>query len=286
MSENSEKPCRTCRVAGLVSCSAQPCRSLQSGAGHPGSQKTTAGTVNKLLGGVQAIAVWADKNGMVPDEAMWSDPFARMRLAEGEAVRGGAPFDLEELQTIFGTPVFIGGERPEGGQGEAAFWLPLLALFTGGRLHELAALRVSDVAHNVIIGAKVFAIVKDRKAGKRLKTERSERAVPLHPQLIEFGFLEYVAARTKAHGVKAWLLPKVAPGTTGARGFSKWFGRYIGEHGVTDARKVFHSFRHNFTDALRLAGVAEEIDESSFGPYRRQCARKIRSEGKGTTLPP
>jgi integrase len=235
------------------------------GRAHAGAQKTTAGTVNKLLGGVQAVAVWADKNGMVPDDAMWSDPFARMRLAEGEAVRGGAPFELEDLQTIFSAPVFTKGERPEGGQGDAAFWLPLLALFTGGRLHELAALRASDVAHNVIIGAKVFAIVKDRKAGKRLKTERSERAVPLHPQLLEFGFLDYVAARTKAHGAKAWLLPKVAPETTGARAFSKWFGRYIGEHGVTDAKKVFHSFRHNFTDALRLAGVAEEVNKALLG---------------------
>ena len=36
---------------------------------------------------------------------------------------------------IFNTPVFTKGERPEGGQGNAAFWLPLLALFTGARHH-------------------------------------------------------------------------------------------------------------------------------------------------------
>ncbi len=58
------------------------------GQGTPSAEKTTAGTVNKLLGGVQAIAVWADKNGMVPDEAMWSDPFATDALGR----RRGSPW--------------------------------------------------------------------------------------------------------------------------------------------------------------------------------------------------
>jgi len=61
------------------------------------------------------------------------------------------------------------------------------------------------------------------------------------------------------------LFPEIAPGTTGTRAFSKWFGRYIGEHGVTDASKVFHSFRHNFTDALRVAAVSDEVNRALVG---------------------
>lgn len=110
---------------------------------------------------------------------------------------------------IFGSPVFTEGQRPTGGQGEAAFWLPLLALFTGARLAELAGLQASNVAHNKIIGATTVAIISDAKAGKQLKTKQSERAVPVHPQLIDFGFLNYVTARAKAHGEKAWLFPKL-----------------------------------------------------------------------------
>ena len=141
----------------------------------------------------------------------------------------------------------------------------MLALFTGARLGELAGLRVSDVAHNQIIGTTAIYIGADAKAGKKLKTKQSERFVPLHPQLIEFGFLEYVAAQAKARGHKAWLFPLVAPGTTGAAAWSKWFGRYIRENGVTDTKKVFHSFRHTFIDALRLAGVSEEINIALVG---------------------
>ena len=66
-------------------------------------------------------------------------------------------------------------------------------------------------------------------------------------------------------GANAWLFPKVAPGTTGKSAFSKWFGRYIGAHGITDSSKVFHSFRHSFVDALRLGGVNGEINMALLG---------------------
>lgn len=32
------------------------------------------------------------------------------------------PFDLSSLNAIFSTPVYVQGERPEGGKGEAAYW--------------------------------------------------------------------------------------------------------------------------------------------------------------------
>jgi hypothetical protein len=49
---------------------------------HPDAPKLTSKTVNKLFGGVQTIARWAFKNGMVSDDVQWSDPFATMRLDE------------------------------------------------------------------------------------------------------------------------------------------------------------------------------------------------------------
>jgi integrase len=122
-----------------------------------------------------------------------------------------------------------------------------------------------DVADNQLVGAVSIYIKADRKAGRRLKTKASERFVPVHPQLIKLGFLKYTAAQGKAGGEKAWLFPNVAPGTAGAAAFSKWFGRYIGAHGVTDTAKVFHSFRHSFTDALRVAAVGDDVIRALLG---------------------
>ena len=233
----------------------------QWGREHPEAQKIGAGTVNKLIGGVQAVCRWARREDMLPDD--WADPLAEMRLEEQES--GRAPFELGELKAIFGTPVFTKGERPKGGRGEAAFWLPLLALFGGERLSELAGLRISDVIHNQLIGGDCIFITPDRKAARRLKTKQSERFVPVHPELIKLGFLDFVAAQAKARGEKEWLFPETAPGTNGAAAYSKWFGRYIGAHGVTDEAKVFHSFRHLFTDALRVADVSDELRQALLG---------------------
>jgi integrase len=158
---------------------------------HPDAPKIGAGTINKLLGALQSIGRWARKEGIVHEE--WADPFADMRLDEDESSR--APFEVRELQAIFTTAVFTKDERPKGGQGEAACWLPLLALFGGERLSELTGLRVSDVAPNELIGAVAIYINEDRKAGRRLKTKQSERFIPVHPLLIELGFLDFVARR-------------------------------------------------------------------------------------------
>jgi integrase len=149
------------------------------GRGHLDAPKISAGTINKLLGALQSIGRWARKEGIVPDE--WADPFADMRLDEDESNR--APFELHELRAIFAATVFMKGERPKGGQGEAAFWLPLLALFGGERLSELTGLRVSDVTHNELIGAVSIYIAEERKDGRRLKTRQSERYIPVHPHL-------------------------------------------------------------------------------------------------------
>jgi hypothetical protein len=49
---------------------------------HPKAPKVSNATVNKLLGGVQAVALWARDNGLIPDDVPWADPFANMRLQE------------------------------------------------------------------------------------------------------------------------------------------------------------------------------------------------------------
>ena len=61
----------------------------------------------------------------------------------------------------------------------------------------------------------------------------------------------------------------LAPDTNGVKAWSKWFGRYIRELGITDTAKVFHSFRHNFKDALRTAGVSEEVHDALTGHSTR-----------------
>jgi integrase len=230
---------------------------------HPTAKRISAATVNKLMGGVQATLIWAHvKGGFIPDDVAWADPFARMRLEEDEPTR--EPFDTEELRTLFRSAVFT-DKHPKAGRGDAAYWLPLLALFAGCRRGEIAGLTVADVTNDTASRAVMLTITEDRERGKTLKTKNSQRVVPVHPQLSELGFLEFVEQR-RADGEKAWLFPMIAPDKPGAaEAWTKWFGRYIRSIGIRDKAKVFHSLRHNFVDALRAAGVDEELRSALAG---------------------
>lgn len=235
------------------------------GHAHPTVTKVSAGTVNEQLGAVQAIAGWGYHNGLVPEDATWADPFSEMRLEEDQSER--APFDAKDLQTIFDAPLFSERKIPVAAQGDAGVWLPLLALFGGSRQAEFAGLRVADIREDENAHYPLMWFTRDRKAGRRLKTKTSERVVPVHPELIELGFLDFVAARRKADGEQAWLFPTVAPDQKRAlSNWAKWWGRYLRTHaGVKDTNKVFHSFRHGFQDALRQATPDEELRDALAG---------------------
>ena len=222
------------------------------------SPKIAPATVNKLLGAVQTVAVWARDNGIISDEVPWSDPFSKMRLEEDEPSR--ELLQADDLKKLFASPVFTKGDRPAGGKGEAAFWLPLLALFTGARQGELAGLRASDVETDERTEAPLLIIAPERSRNRTLKTKSSARTVPIHKELIRFGWLDYVEQMRSENGKDAWLFPLIAPehGRAGVRAWSKWFNRHLGQQGVTDASKVFHSFRHTFADALRATGISTE----------------------------
>jgi integrase len=110
-------------------------------------------------------------------------------------------------------------------------------------------------------------IVEDDEVGRSLKTETSVRAVPIHPELARIGFLDLVEYARRSGGETARLFPKLDQGSKGGFGeaFSKWFGRYKRALGIDNEKSVFHSFRHGFKDALRGAGVNEDVNDALTG---------------------
>jgi hypothetical protein len=69
---------------------------------HPSVKKISPATVNKLLGGIQALTVWSRNNGLIPDDVPWADPFSDMRLKETPSER--EPWQLDELRSSLGPP--------------------------------------------------------------------------------------------------------------------------------------------------------------------------------------
>jgi len=91
-----------------------------------------------------------------------------------------------------------------------------------------------------------------------VKSKAGTRIVPLHPEAIAIGFLDFVAS-SRAAG-QSRLFPEL---TQDARGyysdaFQKWFSRFLRSCGAAKAGTTFHSFRHGWADRLREAGVPED----------------------------
>jgi integrase len=232
---------------------------------HPGTPCISAATINKWLTCLQSVLNWARKNGVIPDDVAWADPVAGMRLKVPRSKR--RPWETDELSVLFSSPIYLQEARPKGGKGEAAYWLPLLALYSGARLNELAPMCADDVKLDVSSGGRFMTVIEDEEAGRTVKTETSVRAVPIHPELIRIGFFEFVEQQRTASGPSARLFPKLTQGSKGGFGeaFSKWFGRHKRSLGIENKNSVFHSFRHGFKDALRAAGVNEDVNDALTG---------------------
>ena len=70
-----------------------------------------------------------------------------------------------------------------------ARWAALLGLYTGARASEVGQLLTVDVA--AVDGVPAIRITDDGE-DQKLKTEASNRVVPIHADLLALGFLDYV----------------------------------------------------------------------------------------------
>jgi uncharacterized protein DUF6538 len=178
-------------------------------------------------------------------------------------------FTIEELNELFRAPLYTGCKDDETGYAipgpnkprRGRFWVPLLSLFLGLRLNEAAQLYTEDVKQ--LEGIHYLAIREEREDGskcdKRLKTKQSKRDVPVHPELIRIGLLDFVEGRRK-DGVSPRLFPELSAGSTGyfSNSFSKWFARFVERTLGRSTKATFHSFRHQFRDATRAARLSVE----------------------------
>lgn len=225
------------------------------------------GTVNKSLSLLAAIISNAEREGLLDGVPSFVNPFGKglKLVADSREEDGRKPLSNEDLTRIFSSPIYAARKRPRGGGGEAAFWLPLIALLSGARQGELAQLRVCDLRQDPETAIWFFDI--GTEGGRSIKTATARRMVPVHPALKRIGLLRYHETLVNAGTVpEGPLWSEVQSDRQGRRAgpWSKWFNRYLRDHaGVAD--KVFHSFRHTFKRMARDAKLSEEMHDALTG---------------------
>lgn len=207
----------------------------------------SAQTINvKWLSHLSSILRWAVANGYIdinPAEGVKVD---LGNAAHREATR--VHFEKPDLEKIFGHTMFDDPAVYETRQ-----WALLIALYTGARSSsEIARLKVSDLTEEQ--GVSVFHF------SGASKNQHSKRMVPVHQDLIALGIQEYVQ-HLRARG-QDMLFPDWQPGDK----VNRWFLRsYLPELGITDKRKVMHSFRHTLKTQLTRSGCSMEISNLITG---------------------
>ncbi|MEO7032107.1 MAG: DUF6538 domain-containing protein [Herbaspirillum sp.] len=228
--------------------------------------KTINGRIGKLKE-IFRIAVGKELLNNNPVEKTLG--FKQSKKEKGEKRR--LPFSLEELNVIFGSPVFTRHLRSSGQSGEASYWIPLIMFYTGARPEEIAGLELSDIQQDQEFGWR-FVITdltdaddclfddeshsqKHTPEKRLLKNNSSRRQIPIAQELLELGFLRYVNwVRNQESTYLFHTLRKDFHGKLGGS-FSKWFGRYKTELGFSSPKKVLYSLRHNMKDFLEAAEV-------------------------------
>jgi integrase len=205
------------------------------------------------LAPVRAILQWA-----VDNHCLAINPAARVTIdvktRAGESKRG---FDDKEAALILAA-----AQRETD---PVKRWVPLLGAYSGARLSEICQLRGEDILQLSGVWCMRFA----PEAGS-LKTAGSERVVPLHPAVIEAGFLKF--ASESSNGV---LFPTLPPDVFGKRGGNgtKILGRWVRALGLTDERlSPSHSWRHMFKTLGRRHGLMPDIVNAITGHHRKTVA--------------
>lgn len=235
--------------------------------------------VRDRLAYLRTLLEWAAQEDIVPVNVARD-----VKMAVTERGEKRKDFATDDLNSLFAGPVHAEGERPKAGCGEAAYWLPLMALFMGARREEIGQLRVQDVKPVAYIDdgdnrQEVWCIditdtPDDDALPNQIKNEASNRLVPLHPKLIELGFVDYV---TKLPNQAGRVFPGLKPIGIGQKltdKWGQWFGRYKTDCGIDDKAKVFHSFRHTWKTHAVDAGIPERVCRQFQGHEGKDAADK------------
>ncbi len=213
-------------------------------------------TINKHLSTISPLYKWlAGQPAWVglknPCEGLFHDK------VKGKNPR--PPFTTPVLNKIMQSLLFTGfladGDEHKAGNHHAddwRKWIPLVCMFTGARIGEIAQLRVGDVRQE----HGVWFIHIAHEGALSTKSGQS-RPAAVHSRLEGLGFLDFVDRQRDRAGGNAGtpLFPDLKPNSRGQISGvpSRWWRDYLAAIGVKQGRDGIgaHSFRHELADRLR-----------------------------------
>jgi integrase len=207
-------------------------------------------TVNKHMARIGSLLKYCHELGYIAN-----NPATGLQLSEKQrADQERNVYTPQDIKNII-TNLPKDAEYPE------RYWIPLIGLYSGLRLNEICQLHIDDIVN--IDGCWCFDI--NDTGNKRLKNSASARVIPIHPRLIDAGFISHYEQMKTQRQPRIWMnLSHIElHGYTNSIG--KWYQRFNREYVSEDAKKVFHSMRHTVADTLKQKGVPEGVIAEILG---------------------
>ena len=227
--------------------------------------KRSARTVKKnWIAASKTVFGWGVEHKYLP-----RNPFATVKVTVPQSVklRETQAFRPEERRTILKAALAITDtDTPDKA---ARRWVPWLAAYTGARPGEITQLRGSDVVTQD--GIPALRITPDAGTVKNRKT----RVVPLHPHLLEQGFLDFVAKYGNGalfynpieRPKDAARSKQMKPRSVQAR---QRLAGWVRSLGVTDSELwPNHGWRHTFKQIADRNHISERMSDYITGHAHR-----------------
>ena len=226
----------------------------------------TPQNINKRLTKLNVFANWGIRQGVTT-----FNPFSNMKFKVKKIPNKREPFTTDELKKILKPETYLGWTvnfkhkfRKDRATNQLPYyWCFLIGIFSGMRTNEICQMRLSDVKKENNIW---FMFVEDSE-DTTVKTENSIRKIPMHPQLIELGFIDYVAnLKRREKNIRIfWELKEERDGYASkvSRHFNEKFLPAIGKW--KEHTKVLYCTRHTFINKLYSAKVDENVIKTLLG---------------------
>jgi integrase len=218
----------------------------------------TPQNINKRITKLSVFGNWGVRQGL-----LITNPFSGMKFSVKKQPHTRQPFTAGELRIIFKPETYLKWtihfshpyRKDRVSNHLPYYWIFLLGIFSGMRTNEMCQILLSQVKKEKGIW---FIFIEDSEETK-VKTENAIRKVPVHPQLIDLGFVDYVTAQKKSkRGRLFWELSEDRDGF--ASHVSRHYNqRFLPAVGVWKKyTKVLYCTRHTFINKL----YSEMVDEN------------------------
>ena len=236
------------------------------------NQRLSTRTVNETLSYLSQFMKWCEQNGFSE-----RNHFEGLRIKESKGKKIKAKdivdrFTLDEIEYIFRPSNYLSKtifNNNYQSKPISYYWIPLIALFTGARLNEICSLYYRDIEKiNCASGEQIWSIkILNDRLDKSLKTEAAKRIIPIHENLLELDFLEFLSIQEKRKSKNERIFNelKIYKGSY-YDAISKWWNRTFITNLKKSNRNVnFHSIRHSVFDTLKQRRVRLELAEGLLG---------------------